>query len=101
MHVSRNLQFYGFSIFAILSPLLSKYQCKFTQCHNAQCCLLAMIEKWKSSINKGETFSAAYLTELSKVFDWLPRKLLLAKLNAYGLSMATLRLLSNYLRKVK
>ena len=100
MHLSKNLQFHGLSIFAILSPFLSKNQRKFAQGHNAQCFLLAIIEKLKSSINKEQPFSA-FLTELSKTFDWLPHKLLLAKLYAYGLSMATLRVLSNYQRKVK
>ena len=37
------------------------------------------------------------LTDLSKAFDCLPNKLLLARLNAYGFSLSALRLICSYL----
>ena len=39
-----------------MSPLLSKYQCWFRRGFSAQNCLLAMLEKWKSSVDKGKAF---------------------------------------------
>ena len=39
------------------------------------------------------------MTDLSKVFDCLPHDLLIAKLHAYGLDMASLKLLHSYLTK--
>ena len=39
----------------------------------------------------------ALLTDLSQAFDYLSHDLLIAKLNAYGFSIAALRLVQNYL----
>ena len=65
--------------------------------YSTQYCLLAMFEKWKSAVDKGE-LSGALLTDLSKAFDYLSHKLLLAKLHAYGFSIAILRLIDSYLK---
>ena len=61
-----------------------------------QYCLLAMLEKWKSVVDKGKSFGAL-LTDLSNAFDCLSHELLLAKLHAYGFSISTLRLIHSYL----
>ena len=55
-----------------------------------------MLEKWKSAIDNKKMFGAL-LTDLSKTFDCLSHDLLIAKLNAYGFSIAPLRLVQNYL----
>ena len=75
---------------------LSKYQCGFRKCYNKQHCLLAMLGKWKSAVDKGKSFGAL-LTDLSKAFDCLSYELLLAKLHAFGFSIATLKLIHSYL----
>ena len=74
-----------------MEPLLSKYQCGLRKDYNTQSCLLAMLEKWKSSVDKGSCFGAL-LTDLSKAFDCLSHELLIAELHAYGLSLNALRL---------
>ena len=63
--------------------ILSKYQCGFRQGHSAQHCLIALLEKWKESVDQEHVFGAL-LTDLSKAFDCLPHNCLIAKLNAYG-----------------
>ena len=83
-----------------MEPLLSKYQCGFRKGYNTQYCLLAMLEKWKSSVDKGSSFGAL-LTDLSKAFDCLSHKLLIAKLHAYGFSLNALRLVHSYLTNRK
>ena len=65
--------------------IFSKNQCGFRKGHSTQQCLLAMLEKWKRSVDKG------------KAFDCLNHELLVAKLNAYGFSLPALRLIHDYL----
>ena len=74
----------------------SKYQYGFRKGFSTQQCLLALLEKWKRSIDRGKVFGAL-LTDLSKVFDCLNHDLLIAKLKANGFSLTTLRLIHDYL----
>ena len=83
-----------------MEPLLSKYQCGFRKGYNTQYCLLAMLEKWKSSVDKGSSFGT-FLTDLSKAFDCLSHELLIAKLHAYGFSLNAPRLVHSYLTNRK
>ena len=83
-----------------MKPLLSKYQCGFRKGYNTQYCLLAMLEKWKSSVDEGSSFGA-FLTDLSKAFDCLSHELLIAKLHAYGFSLNASRLAHSYLTNRK
>ena len=78
----------------------SKFQCGFRKGYSTQQCLIALIEKWKSATDKGKSFGAL-LTDLSKAFDCLPLELLIAKLHAYGFSLAALRLVHSYLSNRK
>ena len=48
-------------------PILSKYQFGFRKGYSAQQCLLAMIEKLRTSLFQNGTY-AALLTDLSKAF---------------------------------
>ena len=50
--------------------IFSKNQCGFRKGHSTQQCLLAMLEKWKRSVDSGKAFGAL-LTDLSKAFDCL------------------------------
>ena len=79
-----------------LGNFFSKFQSGFRQGISAQHCLLAMIEKWKNSVDKGKTFGAL-LTDISKTFDCLPHDLIISKLNAYGFSLSASKLIHSYL----
>ena len=59
-----------------------------------------MLEKWESVVDKEKSFGEL-LTGLSKAFDCLPHEILLAKLHAYGFSIAALRLIHSYLTNRK
>ena len=50
--------------------IFSRYQCGFRKGYSAQQCLLAMIEKWKKTVDNGGVFGAL-LTDLSKAFDYM------------------------------
>ena len=54
-----------------------------------------MLRKWKSPMDKRKAFGVL-LTGLSKAFDCLSQELIVAKLNAYGLSLSALKLMQNY-----
>ena len=84
------------SIIRFYESFLSKYQCHFRKGYSTQYCLLAVLEKWKSAVDKGKSFGAL-LTDLSIAFDCLSHELLLAKLHAYGFSIVALRLIHSYL----
>ena len=55
-----------------------------------------MTEVWKKYLDKGNEI-AVILTDLSKALGTTNHSLLLAKLEAYGLSMASLKLMQSYL----
>ena len=78
---------------------LSNHQC-FRKGLSTQQRLLVLLEKWKRSLDRGKAFGAL-LTDLSKAFDCLDHELLIAKLNAYGLSLPALRLIHDYLSNRK
>ena len=80
--------------------IFSKYQCGFRKGFRTQQCLLAMLEKWKRSVDYSKIFGAL-LTDLSKAFDCLDHELLIAKLNVYGFSLTALKLVHNYLSNRK
>ena len=78
----------------------SKFQCSFRKGFSTQHCLLLMLEKWKHAVDNKKVFGAL-LTDLSKAFNCICHDLLIAKLNAYGLSLPALKLVYNYLQNRK
>ena len=70
-------------------------QCGFRKGYSSQRSLLAMTEKFKELINKGNAFRAL-LTDLSKTFDCTDHTLLIAKLSALGVSPLSLKLIYCY-----
>ena len=80
--------------------LLSKYQSRFRRGFTTQNCLLVMLEKWKSSVDKWKAFGIL-LTDLSKTFDCLSHELIVAKLDAYRFSQSVLKLMQSYLSERK
>ena len=56
-------------LYSFMLEFLSKYQCSFRKGYSTQHCLLAMLEKWKSTADKRKSFGAL-LIYLSKVFGW-------------------------------
>ena len=79
---------------------ISEKQCGFRKGYSTQYCLVSLLEKWKSSADKGKTFGSL-LTDLSKAFDCLDHELLTAKLNAYRFDLPALRLIHDYLTNRK
>ena len=69
---------------AYFDEMFPKYQYGFRKGYSTQQGLLALLEKWKTAVDKGKAFGAL-LTDLSKAFDCLNHAFFIGKLNAYGL----------------
>ena len=79
-----------------INQFLSPFLCGYRKGFSAQQALLTLVEKWKKSLDK-RGFGGALLMDLSKAFDTINHELLLAKLEAYGFSKSSLKLLQSYL----
>ena len=80
--------------------IFSKFQCGFRKDFNAQHCLLAMVEKWRKTVDRS-TETGPVLTDLSKAFDCINHNLLIAKHNAYGFEKQSINFIYSYLTKYK
>ena len=87
-------------ISSFFNNIFSKYQYGFRKGFSTQKCLLALLEKWMGSIDRGKVFGAI-LRDLFKAFDCLNHDFLIAKLNAYGFSLSASRLIHDYLSSRK
>ena len=60
---------------SFFDEIFSKYQYGFRKVFSTQQCLLALLKKWKRSVDRGKVFGAL-LTDLSKAFGCLHHDLL-------------------------
>ena len=75
---------------------LSAYR-KGTGCEHV---IVSVVEDWKKALDENKVVGSL-LMDLSKAFDCLPHKLLVAKLRAYGFSIKACSLLASYLTNRK
>ena len=75
---------------------LSNLLIGFRKNHNTQHCLTNLLERWKKTLDKGGYIFAIFM-DLSKAFDTLNHKLLIAKLGAYGFDTKALYYIKSYL----
>ena len=78
-----------------MEPLLAPEMSGFRKGHSCQHVLLKFVEDTYSSLDNSEA-TGALLSDLSKAFDSLPYRLLIAKLRAYGFGVGACKLLANY-----
>ena len=75
---------------------LSPFLFGFRKGHSTEVCLNVMLEQWKKALDD-KKYVGAILTDLSKAFDCLNHKLLIAKLEAYGFEKKALLYIFDYL----
>lgn len=80
----------------ILCKMVSAYR-KMYSTNNV---LIKCVEEWKLAIDKRYAVGCVAM-DLSKAFDSIPHKLLIAKLNAYGVSMEACGFMNSYLSSRK
>jgi exonuclease III/predicted transport protein len=80
-----------------IENILSDFLCGYRKNYNAQYALLAMIDKWKRTLDKKGGMIGAVLMDLSKAFDTVNHDLLIAKLKFYGFGDNALHILQDYL----
>ena len=83
-------------IYLYIEKHLSSFLFGFRKGYSTEECLIIMLEKWKQALDK-KSKAGAILTDLSKAFDCLNHKLLIAKLHAYGFSIPSLEYIYSYL----
>ena len=67
----------------------------FQKCFSTQHCRVLMFERWENAFDNAKVFRTL-LTDLSKAFGCGCHDFLIAKLNAYDLSLSALKPLHNY-----
>ena len=76
-----------------LSAFVSAYRKEYS----SQNVLLRLIEGWKRNLDQSKLVGIIFM-DLSKAFDCIPHDLLIAKLEAYGLSLNALAYIYSYLK---
>ena len=76
--------------------ILSRFLCAYRKKYGCQDVLSKYVEDIKQALDNG-LHVGSVLMDLSKAFDSLPHKLLLAKVHAYGASSSACKLFHSYL----
>ena len=87
-------------IVPFMVPNFSNLLCAFRENHSSQHALLRLVKQCRKSLDK-KGIVGMVLMDLSKAFDCLPHDLLIAKLEAYGFGIGSLRLIFDYLTSRK
>ena len=83
-------------IYGYIDSILCKTQYGFRKGYSTQYSIIAMIEKWRRNLDQDGICGALFM-DLSKTFDCLVHDFLLAKLEAYGFTYESLKLINTYL----
>ena len=68
---------------------LSHILCGFRKVHSTQHVLFKLLQSWRKK-PENEGFIGTVLMDLSKAYDCMPHKLLIAKLKCYGIENGSL-----------
>ena len=85
-----------FIVFLTNHDLLYKCQSGFRANHSCETILIKITDEWLAAMDKG-LFTIAVMMDLHKAFDVVDHKLLLKKLQVYGLNTNSLKWFQSYL----
>ena len=80
----------------LLSHVLSAYR----KGYSSEYVLLKAIEDWRAVLDNDESVGCVFM-DLSKAFDFIPHRLLLTKLNAYGFTSNACEFIRSYFTERK
>ena len=83
-------------LYDYMENFLNQLLCGFRKTHSTQHALFRLIQSWPKELDESG-FVGTILMDLSKAYDCLPHDLMVAKLEAYGISKESLQLISDYL----
>ena len=83
-------------LYEYIEKFLNMLLCGFRKAHSAQHAFFRLIQSWESELDQNG-FVGTILMDLSKAYDCLSHDLIVAKLEAYGLSRPSLLLMQDYL----
>ena len=83
-------------LYDYMENFLNQLLCGFRKAHSTQHALFRLIQSWHKELDESG-FVGTILMDLSKAYDCLPHDLMVAKLEAYGISKEILQLISDYL----
>ena len=86
--------------FLVTNRLISEQQHGFVRGRSCQTNILLCLEKWTEVVDGGNSVDVAYF-DYAKAFDKVSHRLLLVKLQGYGIDGKLLRWLGNYLENRK
>ena len=77
-----------------VETFLNKLLCGFRKAYSTQHAIFKLFQKWQKELDLDSSgIAGTILMNLSKTYDCLPHDLIIAKLEAYGLDMNSLRFL--------
>ena len=82
-------------LYDYMETFLNQLLCGFRKTHPTQHALFRFIQSWQKELDESG-FVGTKLTDLSKAYGCLPHDLMIAKLEAYGISKERLQLISDY-----
>ena len=88
------------SLIPRINKCLSEFVTAYRKCYSSSHVLIRLVENWKKEINN-KKHVGAMLMYLSKAFDCIPPKLLIAKMDAYGFSENAFTFFFSYLKRRK
>ena len=79
-----------------IGNFLNQLLCGFRNAHSTQLALFRLIQSWQKELDESG-FVGTILMDLAEAYDCLPHDLMVAKLEAYGISKESLQLKTGYL----
>ncbi len=76
--------------------IFNEMLCAYRKKYGTEYVLITLINSWKFALDENK-YASTVLMDLSKAFNFVPYRLLIAKMHAYGLSTNACEFMSSYL----